>query len=214
MSFHIKEIFLTLQVEGFHAGRAAVFCRFTGCNLWSGREKDRATAACRFCDTDFIGTDGEQGGKYSESELVAVLRATWDSGVQGTGHPFVVFTGGEPTLQLNDALVEACQAIGFEVAIETNGTRIPPKAVDWVCVSPKPRSKLICTTGDELKLIYPQVESEMAPEHFEDLDFSHHYLQPMDDSEQSLNVQRAAAYCQAHPKWRLSLQTHKLIGIP
>ncbi|MGC6510559.1 MAG: 7-carboxy-7-deazaguanine synthase [Myxococcota bacterium] len=214
MAFHIKEIFLTLQGEGFHAGRAAVFCRFTGCNLWNGREEDRATAACRFCDTDFNGTDGEQGGKYNEAELVSVLRSTWDSGIHSVGHPFVVFTGGEPTLQLTSALVIACQAVGFEVAIETNGTKAPPKEVDWVCVSPKPRAKLICTAGNELKLIYPQPEVEMAPSNFESLDFTHFYLQPMDDTNQALNVQRTAAYCMAHPRWRLSLQTHKLIGIP
>ena len=214
MAFRIKEIFLTLQGEGVHAGRAAVFCRFTGCNLWTGREKDRASAACRFCDTDFVGTDGVQGGSYSEEDLVATLSKTWNDGVQSEGKRFVVFTGGEPTLQLKSSLVLACQAEGFEVAIETNGTRPAPPEVDWVCVSPKPRSKMVLLSGNELKLIYPQPESELAPVHFESLDFDHFYLQPMDGPQHAENMLATAAYCQAHPKWRLSLQTHKLIGIP
>lgn len=213
MAYTVKEVYLTLQGEGAHTGRAAVFCRFTGCNLWSGREVDRATAACRFCDTDFLGTDGPGGGKFARPEdLAAHLRAAWDAEACG-GRPYVVFTGGEPTLQLDEALIDACKATGFELAIETNGTRPVPAGVDWICVSPKPRSELVQTSGHELKLVYPQVE--LSPEQFEDLAFDHRFLQPMDDGPRtSANIAAATAYCLAHPGWRLSLQTHKLIGIP
>lgn len=208
--YTVKECFFTLQGEGAQAGRAAVFCRFVGCNLWTGREADRATAACRFCDTDFLGTDGEGGGRFEGAEALAEhIAARWPGG----GRPYVVFTGGEPTLQLDEALTAACHARGFEVAIETNGTRPVPPGVDWVCVSPKPRSTVVVTTGDELKLVYPQAEFP-DPEVFAGLRFAHFFLQPLDDRHQPENTRAAAAYCLAHPAWRLSLQTHKLVGLP
>ena len=213
MAYSVKEVYLTLQGEGAQAGRAAVFCRFAGCNLWTGREEDRATAACRFCDTDFVGTDGPGGGRFSDAAgLVAHLRATWDAEARG-GIPYVVFTGGEPTLQLDDVLVEACHAGGFEVAIETNGTRPVPAGVDWICVSPKPRSTVVQRSGHELKFVFPQAELE--PGEFAHLDFQHFFLQPMDEAGRtSENIAEATRYCLSHPHWRLSLQAHKLIGIP
>lgn len=214
MAYHIKEIFLTLQGEGAQSGRAAVFCRFTGCNLWSGLEKDRATAACRFCDTDFVKTDGVRGGRYTADSLSDTLLRVWsDDNISG-GIPYVVFTGGEPLLQLDESLIQACKRKGFEVAIETNGTKIPPPGIDWVCVSPKPRAEQCLTSGDEIKLIFPQEEPEMSPERFLMQDFKHWFLQPMDGPNQLENVQATAAYCQSHPQWRLSLQMHKLIGLP
>ena len=213
MAYAVKETYYTLQGEGAHTGRGAVFCRFAGCNLWSGREADRQTAACRFCDTDFIGTDGPGGGRFDASSLARHIRTVWDSAATG-GSPFVVFTGGEPTLQLDEALIEHCHAEGLEIAIETNGTRPLPSGIDWVCVSPKPRSTLLLQSGDELKLVYPQPEPEVAPERFEGLAFRHFFLQPLDGAERAQNTARAIAYCQANPQWRLSLQTHKLIGIP
>ena len=188
MGCAVKEIFYSLQGEGFHAGRATVFCRFSGCNLWSGLEKHRATAQCRFCDTDFVGTDGTFGGKYKSAQgLAEQLAALWPKEVQESGIPYVVFTGGEPTLQLDEALIEACHHLGFEVGLETNGTRIVPVGVDWICVSPKPRSVLVQKTGHEFKLIYPQIEADMHPEVFLGigLDFGYWYLQPMaGDSEE------------------------------
>lgn len=212
MGYVVKEVFLTLQGEGAHAGRAAVFCRFTGCNLWSGLERDRATAACRFCDTDFRGTDGEGGGRFPTAEALADhIAATWAAECEG-GAPYVVFTGGEPLLQLDGPLTAACHARGFQIAVETNGTQPRPPGVDWVCVSPKPRSTLVLQAGDELKLVFPQVE--LRPEDFADLAFTHHFLQPMDGPDREANTAAAVAYCRRHPRWRLSLQTHKLLGIP
>jgi len=209
MSYKVKEIYYTLQGEGAQTGRAAVFCRFTGCNLWSGREEDRSKAVCQFCDTDFVGTDGPNGGRFKTAEALAVaVAAQWPGG----GKPYVVCTGGEPLLQLNEPLLAAFHQKGFEVAIETNGTILPPPGIDWICVSPKAGSELILLAGHELKLVFPQPGAE--PEHFEKLDFEHFFLQPMDSPQQAQNIQLTLAYCLAHPKWRLSLQTHKVLHIP
>jgi 7-carboxy-7-deazaguanine synthase (Cx14CxxC type) len=211
MSYVVKEIYYTLQGEGAQTGRAAVFCRFAGCNLWSGREADRATAICQFCDTDFVGTDGAGGGKFAvASDLAAAVAREWP--LNKAGKPLVVCTGGEPLLQLDEALLGALHAAGFEVAIETNGTSLPPPGVDWICVSPKAGAELLLQTGHELKLVYPQPGAE--PERFAHLDFQHFFLQPMDGSAREQNTQLAISYCKAHPQWRLSLQTHKLLGIP
>lgn len=212
MGYAVKEIYFTLQGEGAHTGRAAVFCRFAGCNLWSGREEDRAAAVCRFCDTDFRGIDGPGGGRFSTAAELAdrILAAWWE--VAADGPFYVVFTGGEPLLQLDDELVAACQARGFEVAIETNGTLEAPPVIDWICVSPKARAKLTQRSGNELKLVFPQADCE--PTQFEHLDFQHFFLQPMDGPELTENIAMATAFCRSNPKWRLSLQTHKLIGIP
>ncbi|AXS39818.1 7-carboxy-7-deazaguanine synthase [Breoghania sp. L-A4] len=210
MSYAVKEIFKTLQGEGAQAGRAAVFCRFAGCNLWSGREQDRATAVCRFCDTDFIGTDGEGGGKFRDAAaLVAAIAEAWGD---DPNNRFIVFTGGEPLLQIDDALLAAAHACGFECAVETNGTIAPPEALDWVCVSPKDGADLVATRGHELKLVFPQ--PGLMPEAVAHLDFKTFWLQPMDGPDVAQNTAAAVAYCMAHPRWRLSLQTHKLIGIP
>ena len=210
MSYAVKEIFKTLQGEGAQAGRASVFCRFTGCNLWSGREADRERAVCRFCDTDFVGTDGEGGGRFATAEdLADAIASAWG---EAPGPRYVVFTGGEPLLQLDAELTAAVRARGFEVAVETNGTQSRPEGVDWLCVSPKAGAPLALSGGDELKLVYPQ--AGLAPVDFEGLEFRHFFLQPMDGPEQAANVQAAIAYCLAHPRWRLSLQTHKMIGIP
>ncbi|MBU0553946.1 7-carboxy-7-deazaguanine synthase [Myxococcota bacterium] len=210
MSYQVKEIFLTLQGEGGQAGRAAVFCRFAGCNLWTGREADRAHAICRFCDTDFLGVDGPGGGRFEgASALADALEAAW--GARG-GEPFVVFTGGEPTLQLDAPLLSAVKARGFYIAVETNGTRPTPQGVDWICVSPKPNTTLAQTHGQELKLVYP-VEG-LDPRQFEALSFERFFLQPLDDAQQAAHIQAAARRCLESPQWRLSLQTHKLIGIP
>ena len=209
MSYAVKEIYYTLQGEGAQAGRAAVFCRFAGCNLWSGREADRATAVCQFCDTDFVGTAGPGGGKFDSAEALAVaVAAQWPGG----GRPLVVCTGGEPLLQLDEALVTALHARGFAIAIETNGTQLPPPDIDWICVSPKAEAELVLQTGHELKLVYPQPGAE--PERFAQLAFQNFFLQPMDGPDRARNTQLATQYCLAHPQWRLSLQTHKLIGIP
>ncbi len=208
--YAVKETYYTLQGEGAQTGRAAVFCRFTGCNLWSGREADRATAACSFCDTDFVGTDGPGGGRFADADALADhIAAQWPGG----GRPYVVFTGGEPTLQLDAALVAACHTRGFEVAIETNGTRAVPAGVDWICVSPKPGPALVQRTGQELKLVYPQ-GAFPDPAVFTHLAFDHFCLQPLDDAQQAEHVAAAVAYCQAHPTWRLSVQTHKVLGLP
>lgn len=208
MTYTVKEIFYTLQGEGRHAGRAAVFCRFSGCNLWSGREQDRATAACNFCDTDFVGT-GEDGGKFTTAtELAQGIADEW-RGMGGV--PYVVFTGGEPLLQLDAALIDAMHAAGFEIAVETNGTLAAPAGIDWICVSPKSNNALVQTTGHELKLVYPQFDA--LPERFASLQFAHFYLQPMDNVLQNDNTRAAIDYCQNHPQWQLSLQTHKLTGI-
>lgn len=210
MSYAVKEIFKTLQGEGAHAGRAAVFCRFAGCNLWSGREEDRASAICRFCDTDFVGTDGEGGGKFRNADaLVAAIAEAWGPDLQDR---FIVFTGGEPMLQIDEALIAAAHAAGFECAAETNGTLLPEPELDWVCVSPKEGADLVATRGDELKLVYPQ--PGLLPEAVADLEFTNFWLQPMDGPDAAENTAAAVAYCLAHPRWRLSLQTHKLIGIP
>ncbi|MEX0839555.1 MAG: 7-carboxy-7-deazaguanine synthase [Parvibaculum sp.] len=209
--YSVKEIFYTLQGEGANAGRAAVFCRFAGCNLWSGREEDRAAAVCTFCDTDFVGTDGEGGGKFkTANELAVAIEKTWASGA--AHERFVVCTGGEPLLQLDEALVDALHARGFEIAVETNGTIEAPAGLDWICVSPKADAELKQVCGHELKLIYPQETA--TPDRFEGLDFRHFFLQPMDGTQTEENTRAATAYCLAHPKWRLSLQTHKMIGIP
>ena len=209
--YAVKEIYYTLQGEGAQTGRPAVFCRFVGCNLWSGREADRQTATCNFCDTDFVGTDGPGGGKFAEAEALAnACRAAWRG--NGGMAPFVVLTGGEPMLQVDEKLITALHAAGFEIAIETNGTLPVPRAIDWICVSPKAGAPLVQRLGDELKLVYPQ--TELAPEALVALDFKHFLLQPMDAGPQtSDNLRAAIDYCLAHPKWRLSLQTHKLLGL-
>lgn len=214
MSYSIKEIFFTLQGEGANTGRAAVFCRFTGCNLWSGHEKDRLSAVCQFCDTDFVGMDGEGGGHFTTAESVArAVADVWPAKARAPQvRPLVVCTGGEPLLQLDEELVTAFHQRGFEVAIETNGTRVPPQGVDWICVSPKAGARLVLRCGQELKLIFPQRGAE--PELYENLDFEHFYLQPMDDGAREANTVLALRYCLEHPQWRLSLQTHKLLGIP
>ena len=206
--YAVKEIFYTLQGEGANAGRPAVFCRFAGCNLWSGREQDRATAICRFCDTDFVGSDGMGGGRFtSVSDLASACRSA--AGVEGG---LIVLTGGEPMLQVDPALIDALHSEGFEIAIETNGTLPVPASIDWICVSPKAGTELRQRSGHELKLVYPQ--ADLLPHELADLRFQHRFLQPMDGPDRALNTELAVAYCKAHPQWRLSLQTHKLIGIP
>jgi 7-carboxy-7-deazaguanine synthase len=208
--YSVKEIFYTLQGEGANAGTPAVFCRFAGCNLWSGREPDRAGAACNFCDTDFVGTDGHGGGKFADAEQLAeAVEGAWAAGSRA--HRFVVCTGGEPLLQLDADAVAALHRRGFRVAVETNGTLAPPPGLDWVCVSPKAATKLAIERGDELKLVYPQAEA--PPERFESLAFAHFFLQPMDGPDRGRNTRAAVDYCLSHPRWRLSLQSHKLIGI-
>lgn len=209
MAYTIKEIFYTLQGEGANSGRAAVFCRFSGCNLWSGREADRASAVCRFCDTDFVGM-GEDGGRFASADALAdAVRAAWPS--SSGGQPLVVCTGGEPLLQLDAALVAALHARGFEIAVETNGTQLPPDGIDWICVSPKANAPLVLDHGDELKLVYPQEGGD--PSRYARLRFRHFFLQPMDGPEVEANTRAALAYCLEHPAWRLSIQTHKLLGI-
>jgi 7-carboxy-7-deazaguanine synthase len=246
--YTVKEIFSTLQGEGAHTGRAAVFLRFAGCNLWSGLERDRAEAACRFCDTDFIGADGLGGGKFAEAERLAdAVAKSWDAAVASppsscpsprgekgrldyphegplsprgeiqseggqSANPYIVCTGGEPLLQLDGPLIDALHARGFEIAIESNGTQPAPPGIDWICVSPKADAPLVLTSGDELKLVFPQAGAE--PSRFEQLDFRHFFLQPMDGPDARANTLAAARYCLSHPRWRLSLQTHKLIGLP
>lgn len=211
MTYQVKEIFMTLQGEGARTGRPAVFLRFAGCNLWSGLEKDRAHAVCKFCDTDFVGTGGANGGKFQRTEDLAAKAASLWAGSEGD-RPYIVCTGGEPLLQLDEALIDALHAQGFEIAIETNGTLPVPDGVDWVCVSPKAGADFVANSGDELKLVYPQPGAE--PERFAATEFQHHFLQPMDGPEVKRNMAAAAQYCMTHPKWRLSLQTHKLLGIP
>ena len=210
MTYAVKEIFYTLQGEGANTGRPAVFCRFAGCNLWSGREADRETAICGFCDTEFVGTDGPGGGRFGTAEeLAAAVAATWPG---DGGRRFVVCTGGEPLLQLDRPAIEALHAQGFEVAVETNGTQTPPPGLDWICVSPKAGAELQLDSGDELKLVFPQPGAD--PARFERLAFRHFFLQPMDGPDRAANTEAALRYCLAHPRWRLSLQTHKLLGIP
>lgn len=210
MIYSVKEIYFTMQGEGFHTGKHAVFCRFSGCNLWSGHEKDRANAICNFCDTDFVGIDGVNGSKYvSASALSDKIDKVWND---FDDEKFVVFTGGEPLLQLNSELIDALHQKGFKVAIETNGTLLPPENIDWICVSPKAGGDLQITKGNELKLVYPQ--SGVDPVQYEKLKFDYFSLQPMDNKELIENTQKAIKYCHKHPLWRLSLQTHKFIGIP
>ncbi len=212
MTYRVKEIVYTLQGEGARAGRAAVFCRFAGCNLWSGREQDRATAVCKFCDTDFVGVDGVGGCCYPSADILAMaiaMRWPWD---QKSGMPYVVCTGGEPLLQLDVALVMALHARGLSVAVETNGTHPAPVGLDWICVSPKAGTRLVLTAGDELKLIFPQ--EDIDPDWFTGLKFRHFFLQPRDGPDQKNNAKAAVRYCLQHPQWRLSLQTHKFLGVP
>ena len=210
MTYSVKEIFYTLQGEGGNAGRPAVFCRFTGCNLWSGREEDRETATCSFCDTNFVGTDGDGGGKFRAAhELADAIQAKWTS--SNVQHRFVVLTGGEPLLQVDIALITALHSRNFKIAMETNGTLIPPPGIDWLCVSPKADAPLAVRSGQELKLVFPQVGVD--PETFAALAFDRHYLSPMDGPDRFANTEKAIAYCQRHPQWNLSVQTHKMIGI-
>jgi 7-carboxy-7-deazaguanine synthase (Cx14CxxC type) len=212
MSYAVKEIFYTLQGEGAQAGRASVFCRFSGCNLWSGREEDRRVAVCRFCDTDFVGVDGEGGGKFASADnLAEAIKQKWPQD-SSLGQRFVVCTGGEPLLQMDADLIAALHLRGFEIAVETNGTMRAPAGIDWVCVSPKAGAPFVQRSGDELKLVFPQPEAD--PANFELLSFRHFFLQPMDGPSRDANTQLAVRYCLAHPKWRLSLQTHKFLGIP
>jgi 7-carboxy-7-deazaguanine synthase len=207
--YTVKEIFYTLQGEGANAGRPAVFCRFSGCNLWTGREADRATAICDFCDTDFVGV-GPDGGKYATAEqLAAAVASRWPT--EDRERRLVVCTGGEPLLQLDPPAIEALHALGFEVAVETNGTQQPPAGLDWICVSPKARAELVLRHGNELKLVYPQPEFD--PSQFESMEFDEFFLQPMDGPHLTANTRAALEYCLAHPRWRLSIQTHKLLGI-
>ncbi len=208
-TYKVKELYYTLQGEGAWTGRPAVFCRFAGCNLWTGREQDRHKAICRFCDTDFVGTDGPLGGKYTAEALAQQVASLWPEG--DTGRPYVVCTGGEPLLQLDEPLIEAFHDAGFEVAVETNGTRAAPPGIDWICVSPKAGAPLVQTSGHELKLVYRQEGA--LPEQFAHLDFQHFFLQPMDGPEREHHTRQAIAYCLAHPQWRLSIQTHKWLGI-
>jgi 7-carboxy-7-deazaguanine synthase (Cx14CxxC type) len=209
--YSVKEIFYTLQGEGAQTGRAAVFCRFAGCNLWSGREADRASAICQFCDTDFADTNGPGGGKFTlAADLAAAVLEAWPA--DATGARFVVCTGGEPLLQMDEFLIDALHAHDFEIAVETNGTIAAPRGLDWICVSPKAGTELKQRTGDELKLVFPQPNADPAA--FESLAFRHFFLQPMDGPSREANTQAALRYCLAHPRWRLSLQTHKLLGIP
>jgi 7-carboxy-7-deazaguanine synthase (Cx14CxxC type) len=207
--YSVKEIYFTLQGEGAQTGRAAVFLRFAGCNLWSGRELDRSSAVCGFCDTDFVGIDGPGGGKFATSEELAIaVTKSWRG---KSGRPFVVCTGGEPLLQIDAALLAALHEAGFEIAVETNGTRLPPAGIDWITVSPKADANLVLKSGSELKLVFPQAGA--SPERFERLAFQHFFLQPMDGADREANTRLAVAYCLEHPQWRLSLQTHKFIGI-
>jgi len=210
MTYKIKELFYTLQGEGYHTGKPAVFCRFAGCNLWSGQEKDRPTAKCSFCDTDFVGTDGVNGGHYQATELAQKAIQLWPE--KNGDRPFIVCTGGEPLLQLDAPLLEALHAAGFYVAVETNGTLPPLSGIDWLCVSPKAKAGLMVTKGDELKLVYPQ--EGLEPEELLSLDFHHFYLQPLDGPEREKNTQLALQYCLTHPRWKLSLQTQKILQIP
>ena len=209
MTYAVKEIFYTLQGEGVHTGRAAVFCRFAGCNLWSGREQDRASAICQFCDTDFVGTDGDGGGKFATAdELAAAVGEKWPA--SDTGKRFVVCTGGEPLLQLDPPAIDALHRQNFLIAIETNGTVAVPEGIDWICVSPKANAPLVVTHGDELKVVYPQ---EIDPSVYNKLDFANWFIQPKDGPEAAESLRASIQYCEDHPRWRLSLQTHKLIGI-
>lgn len=213
MTYSVKEIYYTLQGEGAQTGRPAVFLRFAGCNLWSGREKDRSRAVCKFCDTDFVGIDGPGGGKFATASMLAEAVARCWPGVREGSKPYVVCTGGEPLLQLDTDAIAALHGEGFEVGVETNGTVPAPAGLDWICVSPKAGAAVVQQAGDELKLVYPQVEDEAQPERFAAMDFRHFFLQPLDDPEKERNTRAAIDYCLAHPQWKLSMQTHKLLGI-
>ena len=211
MAYTVKECFYTLQGEGVQSGRAAVFCRFAGCNLWTGREADRESAVCTFCDTDFVGV-GPDGGKFASAEdFAAFVRSRWPANAPADVRPFVVCTGGEPLLQLDEPAIDALHREGFQIAVETNGTQPAPAGLDWICVSPKADAPVVLTSGDELKLVYPQTKA--MPERFEGLDFRHFLLQPMDGPDLAPNTAAAIAYCMAHPRWRLSVQTHKALGV-
>lgn len=212
LTYSVKECFYTLQGEGAHSGRASVFLRFAGCNLWTGREQDRANAICQFCDTDFIGTDGENGGKFETAQaLTNHVEKIWSTGTEAAKNKYIVCTGGEPLLQIDDDLIDALHMQGFEIAIESNGTIAANPKIDWICISPKIGADLVQTKGDELKLVYPQQGGN--PSQFESLDFCHFFLQPMDNSDFKANLEKTIQYCMENPKWRLSLQTHKMIGI-
>lgn len=213
MTYSVKEIYYTLQGEGAQTGRPAVFLRFAGCNLWSGREKDRSRAVCKFCDTDFVGTGGPGGGKFrTAAALAAAVARCWPGSGAG-GKPYVVCTGGEPLLQLDPEAIAALHAQGFEIGVETNGTVDAPPGLDWICVSPKAGAPVVQRWGDELKLVYPQAEDEAQPERFTGMDFAHYFLQPLDDRHKARNTRAAIDYCLRHPQWKLSVQTHKLTGI-
>jgi len=209
VSYKIKEIYYTIQGEGFHAGRPAVFCRFTGCNLWSGREEDRHKAICQFCDTDFVGTDGHFGGKYDADQLTNQIISFWP---QSDSQVFCVFTGGEPLLQLDEDLIKMCHEKNIEVAVESNGTILPPPGIDWLCISPKAHSECIVTEADELKFVFPQ--NDIKPEEFEKMDFDHFFIQPMDGTEIDENILKAITFCKNNPMWKLSIQIHKYLQIP
>ena len=210
MKYSVKEIYYTLQGEGYHTGRPAVFIRFSGCNLWTGHEKDRSGAICDWCDTDFVGTNGINGGKFSVNEIINIINSQWKRNV--LSEPYVVCTGGEPLLQMDEALIKAIHKAGFEIGLETNGTMIPPDGIDWICVSPKANANLILKNGNELKVVYPQCG--MNPRVHEKLKFDHFYIQPMDGINQTENIKRSEKFVLDHPKWKLSLQTHKILGIP
>ena len=210
MKYSVKEIYYTLQGEGYHTGRPAVFIRFSGCNLWTGHEKDRSGAICNWCDTDFVGTNGINGGKFSAEEITNIINSLWNVNVQT--EPYVVCTGGEPLLQMDESLIKAIHKAGFEIGLETNGTMIPPDGIDWICVSPKANADLVLKNGNELKVVYPQCG--MNPRMHEKLNFDHFYIQPMDGIDQKNNIKRSEKFVLDHPKWKLSLQTHKILGIP
>ena len=210
MKYSVKEIYYTLQGEGYHTGRPAVFIRFSGCNLWTGHEKDRSGAICNWCDTDFVGTNGINGGKFSAEEITNIINSLWKGNVQN--EPYVVCTGGEPLLQMDESLINAIHKAGFEIGLETNGTMIPPDGIDWICVSPKANVDLVLKNGNELKVVYPQCG--MNPRMHEKLKFDHFYIQPMDGIDQKNNIKRSEKFVLDHPKWKLSLQTHKILGIP
>lgn len=213
MTYSVKEIYFTLQGEGAHTGRAAVFLRFSGCNLWSGREQHRAEAVCKFCDTDFVGTDGPGGGKFASAESLAeAVTNAWPEEAVASGK-YVVCTGGEPLLQLDTVAIDALHAAGFEIGVETNGTVSAPDGIDWLCVSPKANAPVVQRSGSELKLVYPQIEDAAQPCEFADLDFEYFFLQPCDDENLESNTRAAVDYCLQHPQWRLSVQTHKILGI-
>ena len=210
MKYSVKEIYYTLQGEGYHTGRPAVFIRFSGCNLWTGHEKDRSGAICNWCDTDFVGTNGINGGKFSAEEITNIINSLWKGNVQT--EPYVICTGGEPLLQMDESLIKAIHKAGFEIGLETNGTMIPPDGIDWICVSPKANTDLVLKNGNELKVVYPQCG--MNPRIHEKLKFDHFYIQPMDGIDQKINIKRSEKFVLDHPKWKLSLQTHKILGIP